>query len=137
MATQLAASTPVKSTSPINAATAYPITKPAKMLIRPRNPRKNAEINPIARSVIKPTLCPCIKSFFAAPAKFNPITITMVPVTTGGRSESIQAVPAALAIKPTTASNTPAATIPPKAAGMPPEVLAAATGARKANEEPK
>ena len=50
---------------------------------------------------------------------------------------SIQAVPAALAMKPTTANKTPAATIPPRAAGIPPVVLAAATGARNANEDPK
>jgi len=34
-------------------------------------------------------------------------------------------------MKPTRASNTPAATIPPRAAGMPPSVFAAATGAKK------
>ena len=78
-----------------------------------------------------------MKSFFAAPARFNPITITIVPVTTGGSNISIHAVPAALAMNPTTASNTPAATMPPKAAGMPPEVFAAATGAKNANDEPK
>ncbi|CAB4651970.1 unannotated protein [freshwater metagenome] len=78
-----------------------------------------------------------MKSFFAAPAKLSPITITIVPVTTGGKSLSIQAVPAALAMKPTTANRTPAATIPPRAAGIPPEVLAAATGAKNANEDPK
>jgi len=33
---------------------------------------------------------------------------------------SIHAVPAAFAMNPTTASKTPAATMPPKAAGMPP-----------------
>jgi hypothetical protein len=59
------------------------------MLILPRNPRKNAEINPIESRVIKPTLCPCMKSFFAAPARFSPITITIVPVTTGGKNVSI------------------------------------------------
>ena len=50
---------------------------------------------------------------------------------------SIHLVPALLAMKPTRASNTPAATIPPRAAGMPPSVFAAATGAKKAKEEPR
>lgn len=54
-----------------------------------------------------------------------------MPVTIGGIRFSIQPVPAALAINPTIASKTPAATIPPSAAGIPPEVLAAATGAKK------
>ena len=78
-----------------------------------------------------------MKSFLAAPARFNPITITMVPVTTGGNSVSIHPVPAALAIKPTSASKTPAATIPPNAAGIPPEVFAAATGAKNAKDDPR
>ena len=101
------------------------------------NPLKNAPIKPIDRSVIKPSSGPATKSFFAAPAKFNPITITIVPVTIGGMKFSIHAVPALLAMKPTRASKTPAATMPPKAAGMPPSVLAAATGARNAKEEPR
>ena len=78
-----------------------------------------------------------MKSFLAAPARFKPTTITIVPVTTGGMNVSIQPVPAAFAAKPTSASNTPATTIPPSAAAIPPSVLAAATGARKANEEPR
>ncbi|CAB4576142.1 unannotated protein [freshwater metagenome] len=55
IATHLAAVTPEKSTSPIIAATAYPTTKPAKILIRPRNPRKKAEINPMESRVINPS----------------------------------------------------------------------------------
>ena len=78
-----------------------------------------------------------MKSFLAAPARFNPITITMVPVTTGGIKVSIQPVPAAFATNPTIASRTPVATIPPRAAAMPPSVFAAATGARKAKEDPR
>ena len=78
-----------------------------------------------------------MKSFLAAPARFKPITITMVPVTTGGINVSIQPVPAALAIKPTTARRTPVATIPPSAAAIPPSVFAAAIGPRNAKEEPR
>ena len=51
---QSALFTPSKLTSPIIQAATYPITKPPKMLIRPKKPRKNALINPIDKRVIKP-----------------------------------------------------------------------------------
>ena len=100
-------------------------------------PRENADINPIDARVIIPTSGPCTKLFFAAPARFNPITITIVPVTSGGRSQLIQPMPADLTMRPIIAKITPVATTPPRALDIPPPVLAAAIGAKKANDEPK
>ena len=118
-------------------ATAYPIASPAKMLILFKNPREIAAINAMELNVIIPIIGPATKLFFAAPAKFKPITITIVPVTTGGRSQLIQPIPAARTINPTSARSTPAITTPPRAAAIPPLVFAAAMGAKNAKDEPR
>ena len=82
-----------------------------------------------------------VKFPFAAPAKLKPITITMVPVTSGGSSQLTQPMPAARTITPTRARTTPVKTIPPSAAAIPPfapaAAIAAPIGPRNANEEPK
>ena len=65
------------------------------------------------------------------------MSMTMVPVTTGGSIHSIHLMPLARTIKPTRASTTPVTTTPPSAAAGPPLALAAAIGAKKAKEEPK
>ena len=81
-----------------------------------------------------------VKLPFAAPAKLKPITITMVPVTTGGINQLIQPIPAALTAKPTAASTAPVNTIPPRAAAIPPvafAAIAAPIGPRNAKDEPK
>ena len=51
-------------------------------------------------------------------ARFNPITQTIAPVTSGGISVSIHFVPTAETISPMIAYTTPQATIPPSATGM-------------------
>ena len=58
-------------------------------------PRANAAINAIAVKVTMAVAGPFTKLFFAAPAKLKPITITIVPVTTGGSNQLIQPIPAA------------------------------------------
>ena len=105
--------------------------------MRPMKPRENAEITPIDAKVITPIIGAATKLFFAAPAKFKPMTITIVPVTTGGNSQLIQPMPDWRTIKPTTAKITPVTTTPPRAAPIPPLVLAAAIGAKNAKDEPK
>jgi hypothetical protein len=61
----------------------------------------------------------------------------MVPVTTGGISASIQWVPAKCTTTPMTISRAPTTTIPPRAAAMPSEAVAARTGAMIAKLEPR
>ena len=107
------------------------------MLIRPKNPREPVAINAIDARVITPTSGPALKLFFAAPAKLRPITITMVPVTTGGNNQLIQPIPAWRTISPTAARSSPATTTPPRAADIPPPDFAAAIGARNAKDEPR
>lgn len=51
-------------------------------------------------------------------ARFRPITATIEPVTTGGISVSIHAVPTADTINPMMTYTTPHAMIPPSATGM-------------------
>ena len=65
------------------------------------------------------------------------MTITIVPVTTGGSIQLIQPIPAWRTMRPTTAKITPVTTTPPRAAPIPPLVLAAAIGARNAKDEPR
>ncbi|CAB4795034.1 unannotated protein [freshwater metagenome] len=137
MAIHFAAEIPSVFTSPINIAATYPITNPPKIAIRPKKPREKAEMSAIDASVITPITGPAVKLFFAAPARLRPITITMVPVTTGGKSQSIQPVPEERTIKPITARITPVATTPPRAVAMPSLLTEAAIGAKKANEEPR
>ena len=105
--------------------------------MRPRKPRENAAKNAIERSVIVPSTGPPARLPLAAPARFRPITITMVPVTTGGNIQSIQPVPTILATSPTSASNTPVATTPPNATAMLSLFTDAAIGAKNAKEEPR
>ena len=107
------------------------------MLMRLKKPRENAAITAIDARVTRPTVGPATKLFFAAPAKFRPITITMVPVTTGGRSQLIQPIPAWRTMRPTRAKITPVTTTPPSATPIPPLVLAAAIGAKKAKDDPR
>jgi len=101
------------------------------------NPRENAAKPAIARRVIVPSIGPLASPPLAAPARLKPITITMVPVTTGGNIQLIQPVPTARAIKPTRARRTPVATTPPRATAMLSLLTDAAIGARNANEEPR
>ena len=107
------------------------------MEIRPKKPLENAAKNAIARRVTVPRTGPLARPPFAAPARLNPMTITIVPVTTGGSSQSIQPVPTILATRPTSAKRTPVATTPPRAAAMLSLLTAAAIGARNAKEEPR
>ena len=82
-----------------------------------------------------------VKLPLAAPARLKPISITIVPVTTGGSSQLIQPIPAAFTAKPTSASTTPVKTMPPSAAAIPPpapeEATAAPMGPRNANDDPR
>ncbi len=57
--------------------------------------------------------------FTAIGARFRPIAATMPPVTTGGIRVSIQRYHAFITARPISRYSTPAATMPPKAAGMP------------------
>ena len=107
------------------------------MLMRLRKPRDAAEIKAIDANVITPTIGPATKLFFAAPAKFKPMTMTMVPVTTGGSNQLIQPIPAWRTIRPTAVKIRPVTTTPPRAVDIPPPALAAAMGARKAKDEPR
>ena len=106
--------------------------------MRAMNPFESAAINAMAPKVTIASSGPLVKLPFAAPAKFKPITITIVPVTTGGNNQLIQLEPADLTSKPTSARITPVTTTPPSAA--PKSLLAPiapAIGARNANEDPK
>ena len=105
--------------------------------MRPRKPLAIAPITATAPSVMIAVSGACLKLLFAAPARFRPIIITIEPVTTGGNSQLTQPIPTALTTRPTTASITPVATTPPSATAIPPFVIAAAIGARKANDEPR
>ena len=80
-----------------------------------------------------------VKFPFAAPARLKPITITIVPVTTGGMITSIQPIPADLTMTPTSASTTPVKTIPPRAPAIPAllSAMAAPIGPKKAKDEPR
>ena len=95
------------------------------------------EMIPMEARVITPIIGAATKLFFAAPARLRPMTITIVPVTTGGNIQLIQPIPACLTIRPTTAKITPVTTTPPSAAPIPPFVFAAAIGAKNAKEEPR
>ena len=101
-------------------------------------PFESAAIRAIEAKVTIATIGPFEKLPFAAPARFKPMTITIVPVTTGGSRTLIQLVPADLTIKPTSARITPVTTTPPSAA---PKFLSApiapAIGARNAKDEPR
>ena len=136
-ATHFAAVIPSVFTSPITKATAYPTTTPRKIEMRPMKPREKAANPAIARRVIVPSIGPLANPPLAAPARLKPITITMVPVTTGGNIQLIQPVPTARAIKPTSANMTPVATTPPSATAMLSLFTDAAMGARKAKDDPR
>ena len=73
----------------------------------------------------------------AAPARLKPISITMVPVITGGISASIHFEPARCTTAPTIASRMPVSMMPNRALPMSPSALEAITGAMKAKEEPR
>ena len=105
--------------------------------MRLKKPREVAAMSAIEAKVITPMRGPATKLFFAAPAKLSPMTITIVPVTTGGNSQLIQPIPACRTMSPTPAKSRPVTTTPPRAADIPPPDLAAAIGAKKAKEEPK
>ncbi|CAB4837809.1 unannotated protein [freshwater metagenome] len=107
------------------------------MLMRPRKPLETAPISATAARVIIAVTGACLKLLFAAPARLRPIIITIEPVTIGGKSQLIQPIPTALTTRPTTARITPVATTPPRATAIPPFVIAAAIGARNANDEPR
>ena len=62
--------------------------------MRLKKPRAAAAMSAIDANVISPIFGPAAKLFFAAPAKLRPMTITMVPVTTGGNIQLIQPMPA-------------------------------------------
>ena len=109
--------------------------------MRPKKPFEITVIKPMLAIVMIAIIGSAVKFPFAAPAKLNPITITMVPVTIGGNNQLIQPMPAARTTKPTIARTMPVNTMPPRAAAIPPfvpaAVIAAAIGPRNANDEPK
>ena len=105
--------------------------------MRLKNPRDAAAITAMEAKVITPTSGPAEKLFFAAPAKLRPMTITIVPVTTGGNIQLIQPIPACRTMRPTAAKIKPVTTTPPSAADIPPFVFAAAIGAKNAKEDPR
>ena len=107
------------------------------MLIRPKKPFATAPISAIAARVMIAVTGASLKLLFAAPARLNPIIITIEPVTNGGNSQLIQPIPIALTTRPTAARITPVATTPPRATAIPPLDIAAAIGARNANDEPR
>ena len=78
-----------------------------------------------------------LKLLFAAPARLNPMIMTIEPVTSGGSNQLIQPIPTALTMRPTTASITPVANTPPRATAIPPLAWAAAIGAKNAKDEPR
>jgi hypothetical protein len=73
----------------------------------------------------------------ATGARFRPMSATIVPVTTGGMSRSIQRVPARCTTTPTTVSSRPVTRMPPTATDAPPVAVAARIGAMNANEDPR
>ena len=79
----------------------------------------------------------CTKLFFAAGARFSPISATIVPETMGGSKASTHPLPRHVTSAPTMASNSPVTAIPNNALPVPPSTLAAVTGAMNANDEPR
>jgi hypothetical protein len=88
-------------------------------------------------SVTTPTSGPFSKLFFAAGARFNPISATIAPVTAGGITTSIQRVPPRCTTTPTNTSATPTATNPPSALPLPRLAVAAITGAITEKLDPR
>ena len=115
IAIHFAALIPAELTSPVMIATIYPTRIPTKIEMREIKPFPATATIAIAASVTIDRSGLVTKLFFAAPARLRPITITIVPVTTGGSSQLIQPMPAPRTISPTIASTTPVATTPPSA----------------------
>ena len=88
-------------------------------------------------STISPSTTLCEQVPQAVGARLSPMSATMVPVTTGGMSASIQRVPATCTTAPMAASSTPTTTMPPSATDCPPLAVAALMGAMNANDEPR
>ena len=151
---QPAARTAVKSTSPRSTATAYPTSTPTRIESRPRIPLNRTVTSTIARSVASPvkgaarnplvhdsTIFPPTTDWLHVPhatgARLRPISATIVPVTTGGITTSIQRDPARCTTRPTTASRSPVTMTPPRATDFPPVAVAARIGAMNAKLEPR
>ena len=90
------------------------------MLIRLKKPLESAPITATATSVMSAVIGAALKLLFAAPARLNPIIMTIEPVTSGGSSQLIHPIPTAFTMRPTTASMTPVANTPPSATAKPP-----------------
>ena len=90
------------------------------MLIRLRKPLETAPIIATDARVMIAVTGAALKLLFAAPARLNPMIITIEPVTSGGKSQLIQPIPTAFTIRPTIARRTPVATTPPRATAIPP-----------------
>ena len=86
----------------------------------------------IAPSVTMAVTGAVLKLFQAEGARLRPMSATIVPVTTGGMTTSIQCT-----TTPTIISRTPVTRMPPTAADCPPWFTATPMGAMNANDEPR
>ena len=92
------------------------------------NPLKAMPMSRIAARVRNAISGCCPKLSLATGARLSPIRATIVPVTAGGISHSMNRE---------AKNSSPQTKIPPSAAGIPPSALAAITGAMKAKLEPR
>ena len=90
------------------------------MLMRLKKPFESAPITATATRVMSAVIGAALKLLLAAPARLNPMIMTIEPVTSGGNNQLIHPIPTAFTIRPTTASKTPVATTPPSATAKPP-----------------
>ena len=134
---QAASPTGVKSTWPCTSATRYPTTMPMRMDNRPSSPVNSTAATTIARVVAKVVSGTSTMAWVVEPARFSPISATMVPITTGGISAWIQPVPARCTMSPTRNRATPVVSTPPRAPPMPCWFIAAEIGAMNAKELPR
>ena len=79
----------------------------------------------------------CLKFSYAVGARLKPISATIEPITTGGMSFPIQAVPILVTSRPSRASSAPVTRTPPRAASIESACVEAVMGAMKAKEEPR
>ena len=135
--TQAASPTAVKSTWPWASASTYPARMPTRMDSRPTRPRNSTAVSTTASAVPKVVRGTSCMAAVVAPARFRPISATMVPITAGGMRAWIQPVPDRCTTTPIAASSSPVAMMPPSAAPVPSSAVAAVSGAMNANELPR
>ena len=127
----------LKSTSSRSTAVTYPMATPSRIDRRPGRPRKSTETRMMEDSVTSAVTGASMKLSFADGARLNPMSATMVPVTSGGMSFWSQAVPANCTTRPMRNSAAPAMRTPPSAPPGPYWFIEAVMGAMKAKDEPR